>query len=622
MGATCCGCRTRKIEAIQRPLNDEQTITYKSIKTNTEYRVVPTTHAYQTTSNIYDRDIVNTVHERPDLCDEIELNLSLRNTPKQGSCPCDPFIVVSIKDEMKNVYNVIDKTEVVRDSPDADFSKEIRIRYMFEEVQYIRLDIYDFDDDDDDDDDDDEEEGDGFVGTVEFIMGDLVTAHGQKLVMAIGDKNGDRLSQTRQGLQPLVIVRALEIDNNIDEVELVFAASGLPKMDYFFKSIDPFFQIYRINDDDSWASVYKSEHKTQTYSPRWNKVSISTRRLCHGDMDKPILIKCWNWNRDALPNYACQVTTNLRELLNARYYDRSLPWRCFDAHKHKYTSKSCGRLHIREAHLMKKYSFSSFLKGGLEMHLMVAIDFTGSNGTPTDNDSLHYMGAPHYESQYLKVIKSVGRVLAPYDADECIHAFGFGANLTPFGEERKVSHCFNLTLQDDARVDGIDGLAEAYVNCLDKVQLFGPTHLNEIIASAKNKSINICSQDKQSYNILLIITDGVINDMQLTINQIVEGSRLPMSIIIVGVGDADFANMERLDADDDPLRHNRTGEIMQRCIVQFVPFNEFKNQHISAIARETLEEIPEQVSGYMSKNNIHPNASLSVAGNDEKTDIL
>eukprot|EP01083_Nonionella_stella_P182019 653682_1 len=104
MGATCCGCRTRKIEAIQRPLNDEQTITYKSIKTNTEYRVVPTTHAYQTTSNIYDRDIVNTVHERPDLCDEIELNLSLRNTPKQGSCPCDPFIVVSIKDEMKNVY--------------------------------------------------------------------------------------------------------------------------------------------------------------------------------------------------------------------------------------------------------------------------------------------------------------------------------------------------------------------------------------------------------------------------------------------------------------------------------------------------------------------------------------
>lgn len=48
------------------------------------------------------------------------------------------------------------------------------------------------------------------------------------------------------------------------------------------------------------------------------------------------------------------------------------------------------------------------------------------------------------------------------------------------------------------------------------------------------------SQKNQKYLILLIITDGIINDMEKTIDQIVRGSSLPVSIIIVGVGDADF----------------------------------------------------------------------------------
>ena len=47
----------------------------------------------------------------------------------------------------------------------------------------------------------------------------------------------------------------------------------------------------------------------------------------------------------------------------------------------------------------------------------------------------------------------------------------------------------------------------------------------------------------------MILTDGVISDMDDTVNAIVDASFLPMSIIIVGVGNADFADMEILDAD-------------------------------------------------------------------------
>lgn len=80
----------------------------------------------------------------------------------------------------------------------------------------------------------------------------------------------------------------------------------------------------------------------------------------------------------------------------------------------------------------------------------------------------------------------------------------------------------------------------------------------------------------QQYFTLLIITDGVISDMDETRHAIVQAAKLPMSIIIIGVGNADFAAMEFLDGDSSVLR-SYTGEEAVRDIVQFVPFRDFRN---------------------------------------------
>ena len=47
-----------------------------------------------------------------------------------------------------------------------------------------------------------------------------------------------------------------------------------------------------------------------------------------------------------------------------------------------------------------------------------------------------------------------------------------------------------------------------------------------------------------------MLTDGAISDMRETVRAIIHASRLPMSIIIVGVGSANFSAMNELDADD------------------------------------------------------------------------
>ena len=69
------------------------------------------------------------------------------------------------------------------------------------------------------------------------------------------------------------------------------------------------------------------------------------------------------------------------------------------------------------------------------------------------------------------------------------------------------------------------------------------------------------------------------------------GTELPLSIIIVGVGKADFSAMDELDADEVPLFSKRYNKKMAADIVQFVPFREFKDNPMM-LAKETLEEVP------------------------------
>ena len=68
------------------------------------------------------------------------------------------------------------------------------------------------------------------------------------------------------------------------------------------------------------------------------------------------------------------------------------------------------------------------------------------------------------------------------------------------------------------------------------------------------------------------------------------GSRLPLSIIIVGVGSADFSAMDQLDADENPLQSAKYGKQVAD-IVQFVPFREFASNPM-LLAKETLQEVP------------------------------
>ena len=103
------------------------------------------------------------------------------------------------------------------------------------------------------------------------------------------------------------------------------------------------------------------------------------------------------------------------------------------------------------------------------------------------------------------------------------------------------------------------------------------------------------------YHILLILTDGCIHDLRQTIDLIVACSIFPLSIIIVGIGDADFSAMETLDSDDYELVDGH-GVAMKRDIAQFVRLNDFREgtkTNVDQLAEAVLGEVPEQLVDYM-----------------------
>lgn len=248
----------------------------------------------------------------------------------------------------------------------------------------------------------------------------------------------------------------------------------------------------------------------------------------------------------------------------------------------------------------KRPSFYDFLHSGWEINLTVAIDFTASNGPPNFPDSLHYLNPTGLPNQYQSALYSVGGVLQNYDTDHQIPAFGFGA-IPQYSGIPEVSHCFHLNGLPNPECDGIMGLMNAYNFSLANVKFYGPTYFSPFLETfVKYVGENIHSK---LYHIILILTDGDIHDMAKTKDIIVAASGMPISIIIIGVGDDEFQLMVELDGDEVILKNHKNQPTL-RDIVQFVKFNDFKDDDIATLSEEVLKEVPEQVVSFLMHNKI------------------
>ncbi|XP_048765643.2 copine-3-like [Ostrea edulis] len=522
----------------------------------------------------------------------VELRIECKALNKKDefskSDPCAALYMLSRKSQQ---WEELGRTELIKNCHDPKFAHAFTVDYFFEEVQKVKIEVYDLDNETATLEDDD------FLGKVECNLGEIVSRN---------PYNGPLLKKDGKPMGgSTIFIRSEEIKAGGEMASMKFNATKLDNKDFLGKS-DPYLEILKKAADGSWQVVHRTEVIKNTLNPVWRPFTLSVHDLCGGNKSQDIKFDCYDYDNDGSHDFIGTFTTTLEDLESKTQGGKEAQYPCINPKKQsKKKYQNSGVIHLTELKIFKQPSFLEFVYGGMQINFTVGIDFTGSNGNPANPNSLHYIN-PYQPNEYMQAIQAVGNVCQDYDTDKLFPALGFGAKL-PDG---KVSMEFAINFNpSNPYCAGIGGVLEAYKTCIQRVNLYGPTNVAPIVYHvarfAEQGQKEEGTKGAHAYFVLLLLTDGIITDMDKTRDAIVYASGLPMSLIIVGVGEADFSDMNFLDGDDGVLK-GANGRPALRDIVQFVPFRDFKMTSGAELARHVLAEVPQQVVQYYKMRKIPP----------------
>lgn len=505
----------------------------------------------------------------------------------------------------------------------------------------------------------------------------------------LGSKGNTKAKKLRHGGTLFARITAAPMQD-MGTLRLKLRGVKLKNVDGFFGKSDPFLEIssnVSAAGGLTWHPVYRSKPIMNELDPNWPPFSVDITRICDGDLNKPILIEVWDWEKSGKHTAMGKIETTVNGLLAAQISGGDGPAKSLDTTKaftlikgrkeygkivvataalegygqstissnsttshnaasfsHPQSAQPASFLssslpafsnalnypppsfhisagpaafskqNVSAPHSAPHYepayappsvrpTFVDYVAGGCEFDLSIAIDFTGSNGDPRKPGTLHYRYPDGQLNDYEKAITAVGGVVARYDTDQKFPVFGFGAK---YGGV--LQHCFQVGSKPE--LDGIAGVLEGYRGVFRTgLTMSGPTVFSEVIdfaaATARSKQEASKRIGQQSYKILLILTDGAVTDLEQTKRAIRAASDAPLSIVIVGIGNADFSYMRYLDN-----FQNAEGGRGGRDIVQFVQFSHHAHDR-SSLTRATLEEIPDQLVDYFYNRGIKPLPPIS-----------
>ena len=524
----------------------------------------------------------------------VELTISCKNLADMDTfSKSDPFAVLYLQDAKTGSWSYQGRTETIDNTLNPQWAKKFVLNYQFEARQMLKVEVYDSDSDSRRLEDHDH------IGSCECSLGEVLTAQGKGLTRKLV---GEKVDQT-------ITLVAEELLACKEVIKLRLSGKKLDRKDWWgFGSSDPFLTILRAGEYGQWRVVHRTEVKKGDLNPDWQTLELTVSALCNADYHRPLMLRVEDWNLSGSHKLIGEVETSVDALMQLEA-GTEMPLINPKKKNKKKSYRNSGRLLMRSCLVQEVPTFLDYIQGGMEMSFTVAIDFTASNGNPASSSSLHFNDPTGNPNQYLTAIRAVGDIIQDYDTDKLFPALGFGARLPPDG---RVSHEFFLNLSpSNPYCEGIDGVISAYHNALNSVQLYGPTnfapvvnHVARVARSFKENPVN--------YQVLLIITDGVICDMEATKSAIISASNLPMSIIIIGVGNENFEAMDELDSDDALLQQG--DRKAQRDIVQFVELNRFvcgssRGWDKELLAREGLAELPDQIVGFMKAGGHRPGHS-------------
>ncbi|XP_026443809.1 protein BONZAI 1-like [Papaver somniferum] len=338
------------------------------------------------------------------------------------------------------------------------------------------------------------------------------------------------------------------------------------------------------------TTIHETEVVMEDSNPTWKPIRLTTQS--YQSKETHLVIECVEANSNgrsqAIIGKLDTSVTKLKTLRDGSVgQDFSIPSPHQDPLK-----KPTAQLFVDNFVETTLLRFSNYIKKESELKFIVAIDFAASNGDPSLPTSLHYINPSRKKNAYQEALFEVGNVIESFKSDSCIHVWGFGG--IPVGNVGSDWFDSNGSASE-TKVKGCKGILSAYSRAVQEIRHGSSpaATFGQIITKASR-----LPGDQTKYSVLVIITAGVPADIQDSIDAVVGASDCPLSIVIVGLGGADFENMKLLDANNrsGPLRSG-TGNKAERGIVQFIPWCQLQGGQIS-IVNKLFDEFAQQLSTY------------------------
>ena len=301
------------------------------------------------------------------------------------------------------------------------------------------------------------------------------------VIAAKGGSKGKRLSKGRG-----VINAHVEKSKGSGTFNLKMSGIKLKNVEGFMRKSDPFYEISRMdtgNNGMEWNVVYRSKHIKNNLNPIWEDTGpIGLDVLCSGNLELPILISVFDHESNGKVRFLSiyhalflimilkltylslfiwklltftnlqhvnmgKVETNVSRLIAAKGTSElslstnkgekgKLAIHNAEVHAINGTKNLKNDVDIPLKNSYLEPTFFDYVRGGCEINLCVAIDFTGSNGDPRKPNSLHYI-SDTTKNDYEKAIGAIGSCLAEYDTDkkfpgECLQKTQFVSMIDKF----------------------------------------------------------------------------------------------------------------------------------------------------------------------------------------------
>lgn len=362
-------------------------------------------------------------------------------------------------------------------------------------------------------------------------------------------------------------------------------------------------QVYMESTDVSFSMFHKSEVQKKTKTPIWKTFSF--------ELNKKVATDKKYMKIEVL--FEDKVVGKVIGTYSSWRFNKKID--VFDQEK-VFVGSIATSIRQREVILQQmnyKYSFIDYIKHGTKLSLSFGIDFSICNLPPRQYTNLHELRQNEI-NEYEQMIYSFTEIMSQYNPT--IKMYSIGAK----SKNNELFTCISDNISDPKKtyrdyVKNVEFGSNLRQNCL---KLSGPNEFYPLLEYFLQKHTG----DTSTYHILVLLIPNDFINLSKTISYFIScANQIPISIIIIGIGNCAFKTLKSINPNPKvkveravqyfyrnkvPYSFNLKKDGIKACreVFQFTTLNSEKN--VKEIAKNMLIKIPVQIVKFMLSKGLEP----------------